>query len=300
VQSVRATGKPKAPRWIMKERGLRDYFIHALGGSGGFDLEKYDRDEDAADHLPNTDFGNWHAREEFLDDVLFSCGWGGQRTEEDYEAFMRSTTYLNWWASNPSEIVKRVKAKLQRTLLEAGVKFKSISMAERQTIIAKRLAAGVGLYMGWDPPNPDEPRLGSLTSEERSWLTNAFGHLYRIYENREASRPGKNAFCIFKVGNVYVQFYAPSDAEELVCEAVSAKFVPEVAGILGADGEMALRRLGFMPPEISANYSQKIKIGGVDDLASAARLAFRVLKQVYKVAEFSLATFKENIPSPNT
>jgi hypothetical protein len=29
---VRATGKPKAPRWIMKERGLRDYF-DALGSS---------------------------------------------------------------------------------------------------------------------------------------------------------------------------------------------------------------------------------------------------------------------------
>jgi hypothetical protein len=41
VQSVRATGKRKAPRWIMKERGLQDY-VDALGGLGGFDLEEYD------------------------------------------------------------------------------------------------------------------------------------------------------------------------------------------------------------------------------------------------------------------
>ena len=50
VQSVRATGKRKAPRWIMKERGLQDY-VDALGGLGGFDLEEYDSDEDAADNL---------------------------------------------------------------------------------------------------------------------------------------------------------------------------------------------------------------------------------------------------------
>ena len=109
VQSVRATGKPKAPQWIMKERGLRDYF-HALGDSGDFDLVKEESDQTAANFLDAyTDDALWYAREEFLDDFLFSCGWGGQRTEEDYEAFMRSTTYLNWWASNPSEIVKRVQ-----------------------------------------------------------------------------------------------------------------------------------------------------------------------------------------------
>ena len=37
VRSMRATGKPKAPRWIGKERDLRDYF-DALGGLGDFDL----------------------------------------------------------------------------------------------------------------------------------------------------------------------------------------------------------------------------------------------------------------------
>jgi hypothetical protein len=144
---------------------------------------------------------------------------------------------------------------------------------------------------------PGEPPLGSLTSEEQSWLATAFAHLNRIYEKRAAGRPGKNAFTVFEVGNVYVQFLAPWDAEELVCEAVSPKSVSEAAEILQADGDKVLRKLDFMPPEISPNYSQKIKIEGVDDLGYATRLAFRVLKQVYRVADFSSATFTERIPN---
>jgi hypothetical protein len=52
IQSARATGKPKAPRWIMKERGLRDYYA-ALGGLGGFNPEEYESDEDAESHNAN-------------------------------------------------------------------------------------------------------------------------------------------------------------------------------------------------------------------------------------------------------
>jgi hypothetical protein len=92
-----------------------------------------------------------------------------------------------------------------------------------------------------------EPPLGSLTSEEQSWLAAAFAHLNRIYEKREAGRPGNNAVCVFDVGNVYVQFLAPWDAELLVCEAVSAKFVPEIAAVLtagcGGVNRTARRRL---------------------------------------------------------
>jgi hypothetical protein len=81
-----------------------------------------------------------------------------------------------------------------------------------------------------------------------------------------------------------------------VCEAVSAKFVPEMAAILTTGGDEILRRLGFEAPEISPNYSQTIKVKGPEDLAYAARLAFRVLKQVYRVADFGLATFDVKIP----
>ena len=59
VQSVRATGKPKAPPWIMKERGLR-YYFDALGGS---DVAKYDSDEDAVHDLAaSTENELGHAR----------------------------------------------------------------------------------------------------------------------------------------------------------------------------------------------------------------------------------------------
>jgi hypothetical protein len=118
VQAVRATGKPKAPPWIVKERGLQNYF-HALGG---LDVAKYDSDEDAVHDLAwcsDNELG--HARDDFLDEVLFSCGWLGDRTEEpfDYPPICASTIYLSWWAFKPREIVKKFRARLRRILLEA-------------------------------------------------------------------------------------------------------------------------------------------------------------------------------------
>ena len=46
----------------MKERGLQDY-VDTLGGLGGFDLEEYDSDEDAANNLTQyTDIEHVRAR----------------------------------------------------------------------------------------------------------------------------------------------------------------------------------------------------------------------------------------------
>jgi len=117
VQSVRATGKPKAPRWIIKERALRDYF-DAIGGAGGLGLVKKESDKTAADFLPAySDFENISARD-LLEELLCSCGnW--ITTEEDFEALMRSTTYRSLWTYKPREIAKRFRAKLRRILLEA-------------------------------------------------------------------------------------------------------------------------------------------------------------------------------------
>jgi hypothetical protein len=78
VQSVRATGKRKAPRWIMKERGLQDY-VDALGGLGGFDLEGYDSDEETQ---PTTS-DSTRILSMCAHEVLFSCGWCGEKTEEE-------------------------------------------------------------------------------------------------------------------------------------------------------------------------------------------------------------------------
>jgi hypothetical protein len=120
VQSIRATGKPKAPPWIMKDEwGLRRYF-DALGG---IDVDKYDSDEDAVDDLAaNTENEVWCAREKFLCEDLSSCGWLGERTEKEiyYGGFPAATTYLYWWANNPREIVEKFRIKLQSMLLEAN------------------------------------------------------------------------------------------------------------------------------------------------------------------------------------
>jgi hypothetical protein len=116
VQSVRTTGKPKAPSWIMNDSGLRQYF-DALEGT---DVDKYDSDEDAASDLAtNTDI--WHAREDFLREDLTRCGWLDQRTEKEinYGGFPPATTYLYWWANDPRKIVEEFKAKLRNLLSEA-------------------------------------------------------------------------------------------------------------------------------------------------------------------------------------
>ena len=144
-----------------------------------------------------------------------------------------------------------------------------------------------------------EPPLRDLTSEELSWLATALAYLNRIYKNRGAGNSGNEAFCILEVGKVYVQFLASWDAEKLACETVSAKSLPEIGAILTTESDKALRGLGFNAPEISPNYSQIIEINGAEDLAYAARLAFRVLKEVYRVADFSSAKFKERIPLGN-
>lgn len=98
VRSVRATGKPKAPQWIMKDFGLQQYF-DALGRSvsGGkvdFDVGKYKSDEDAADDLQaDTDRELWHGREDFLWEDLSRCD-SFVTTEEETVL----TTLVIWWA----------------------------------------------------------------------------------------------------------------------------------------------------------------------------------------------------------
>jgi len=135
-----------------------------------------------------------------------------------------------------------------------------------------------------------------LTSQDQRWIATAFVSLHRIWQNREASAPGDNAWCLFEVGDIYVQFLAPWNAQLLVCEAVSAKFVPDIANLLTKQTNATLHRLGFARPQTSPNYSQTIIVEGIEDLADAARLAFYVLREVYCVAQFGRATFKVKLP----
>ena len=128
VQSVRSTGEPVAPRWMEKVPGLDSYF--AKLGSGVVDIAKYENDEDAA-HDPGANTGILDSQE-FLWELLSACGWLGDQTEEDFEALMRSTRYVSWWSARPSAIVKTLRRTLQTALLEAGLKVRSMSRAQRE------------------------------------------------------------------------------------------------------------------------------------------------------------------------
>ncbi|HTA99830.1 MAG TPA: hypothetical protein VK804_05070 [Bradyrhizobium sp.] len=140
--------------------------------------------------------------------------------------------------------------------------------------------------------------LGRLTPEERHWLATALVSLKQIFEQREAGRLGNQAYCIFEVGNLYVQFLAPWDGEELLCEVGSAKSAAPIATVFAAKVKASLLRLGFDLPGFSPNCSQQIQIRSLRDLSNAAQLGFGVLKQVYQVKDFGSATFRTNIPEP--
>jgi hypothetical protein len=137
----------------------------------------------------------------------------------------------------------------------------------------------------------------SLTRQQQHWIATAFASLNRIWQNRVAGAPGNNAWCIFEAGDIYVQFLAPWNAKLLVGEAVSATSVPELAGILDTQAKGTLLRLGFTPPAVSPNYSRTIIVESIEDLADAARLAFNVLREVYRVADFARTTFKVKLPT---
>jgi hypothetical protein len=55
---------------------------------------------------------------EFLDEVLFSCGWCGEKTEEEYDIPLRSTTYLELVGVQTERDRQTFRAKLRRILLD--------------------------------------------------------------------------------------------------------------------------------------------------------------------------------------
>lgn len=135
-----------------------------------------------------------------------------------------------------------------------------------------------------------EPPLGRISPSEEHWLRNAFFYLRRIDYWRRKNE--SNAHCIFEIGPVYFQCFAPPHDRYLRCEAVSDKYVPEVASILTSEKRQKLNEFGFSAPGASKNFSRKIEIESQKDLAFVARLAFRVLRDVYSVGDFENARLK--------
>jgi hypothetical protein len=149
-----------------------------------------------------------------------------------------------------------------------------------------------------DLSNSYKPADTVVTPEEQIWLTKAFSHLKKIDAARTKRRERDQPYCVFAFNdNVFVQFLARSHTKQLVCEAVSARFGSEIAKLLTSEREALLYSFGFEPVGISPNYSQQIDIESDDDLGYATRLAFRVLKIVYQIIDFSSGSFKLHIPS---
>ena len=146
---------------------------------------------------------------------------------------------------------------------------------------------------------PSEPSLGTLSPVDQNWLVAAIDHLIRIDKSRRAENAHGNSYCIFEAGRIYFQCLAPSFGTYLRCESVSEKFVPEVASILTqAKRSQLVYEFGFAAPGYSKNFSQKIEIKGMEDLAYVARLAFRVLRDVYDVKDFAATQFKLTLLKP--
>ena len=145
----------------------------------------------------------------------------------------------------------------------------------------------------------DEPALGSLSLADQNWLAVALAYLIQIDESRRAENASGSSYCIFEAGRAYFQCLAPSFGTYLRCEAVSEKFVPEMRAILTPEKrDRLVQEFGFAAPGYSKNFSQKIDITSKEDLAFVARMALRVLRDIYDVTDFGATKFRVLIPEP--
>jgi hypothetical protein len=146
----------------------------------------------------------------------------------------------------------------------------------------------------------DEPALGSLSLADQNWLAVALAHLIQIDESRRAENAHGSSYCIFEVGRAYFQCLAPSFGTYLRCESVSEKFVPEIGAIITPEKrDRLVREFGFTVPGYSKNFSQKIEVKAREDLAYVARMAFRVLRDIYDVKDFGATKFKLTLAKPS-
>lgn len=146
---------------------------------------------------------------------------------------------------------------------------------------------------------PGEALLGSLSVEERRWLETALTNLIRIDRGRRAENVTGSAYCIFETDRGYFQCLAQPTRTSLLCESVSENWFPGIAAIVTPEKrDRLVREFAFTAPGSSGNFWRRIDIKGDDDLACVARLAFRVLRDVYGVKDFGAARFKWSLPKP--
>jgi hypothetical protein len=140
---------------------------------------------------------------------------------------------------------------------------------------------------------PGEPQLGTPSLVDQNWLASALACLVQIDDYRKGQTVNTSGHCIFEVGSAYIQVRAPHYADHFICEAVSGKFVPAIAAILTPEKQDRLvHEFGFLAPGRSPNLAQRIDIKSKPDRAYAARLAYRIFRDIYGARDFAAAKFK--------
>lgn len=135
-----------------------------------------------------------------------------------------------------------------------------------------------------------------ISAVDEIWLRTAIEHLATIHDERGRGTPGDQAFCIFEISGVYLQFLAKWDTSEFIAEAVSATSNPELEPLLNEEKQSLLSKLHYSPPETSPNYCQTIQISTSGDIVNVAKLAFMTFAYVYDVRDFGKAEFKIFLP----
>ncbi len=156
VKSKRSSKKPKPPEWIAKTQlwDLKNYF-EELGSAGGFSLEEYKTDEEAAGDLAS--YTNQHVTiaRWVLENVLNECGWAGaalQRTKREYGGPGQASIYESWWDPEPKKVVARLKQKLQEITAMARPWMEAQHMpSDKQPLDTAQNS----------PPGPDAPNLSA-------------------------------------------------------------------------------------------------------------------------------------------
>jgi hypothetical protein len=192
-------------------------------------------------------------------------------------------------ASDPSVFWRKVG----RIAKELGIPAIPTVVDDSEIVFDEKWKAHPSIIV-FRPLKRGESPLGSPSPSETRWLQTAFIHLKRVDQWRMTE--SSDAYCIFEAGRAYFQCLAPPHDRYLRCESVSEEYVPEIAQVLASEKKDRLvREFGFTPPGSSKNFSRKIEIQNLFDLAYVARLAFRVLRDLYDVRDFESMKFKSSL-----
>jgi hypothetical protein len=96
---------------------------------------------------------------------------------------------------------------------------------------------------------------------------------------------GPGNFMVVSSGDIYVQFAGSPGNPNVLCESISAKYLPKKLKISSATVKKKLKALGFVlgGNEIET-YSRTYEILTEKQAQAVAKVALQILKEVYNVA----------------